>query len=145
MADDPEDRDSLAALIVKVGRRSEPPREDYERVLVASRAAWQHTLRQRTRRRWSYALAAGVALVALGAGMLRQLDRPFAAVMAGTLTTTIGGVFGGGVAGDDWRWLSESGVTIASGTRLRTDATGRAVLQLSGQTSLRIAGSTDVL
>ena len=94
MADDP-DRDSVAALIRAVGRRSAPPREDYERVLGASRAAWQRAVRQRARRRWTYALAAGVAFVVLGAGVLRQLDDPHPAVVAATLTTVSGAVFAG--------------------------------------------------
>ena len=74
MASNPEDRDSVAALIRVVGRRSAPPREDYERVLGASRAAWRRTVMQRTRRRWAYALAASLAALLLGAGVLRQLD-----------------------------------------------------------------------
>ncbi len=145
MADNVEDRDSVGALIRAVGRRCVPPREDYERVLGASRAAWQQAVRQRARRRWTYALAAGVAFVVLGAGVLRHLDDVQPTVVAGTLTTINGAVFAGSVAGEEWRWLSESGVPLLAGTRLRTDASGRAALRLLPDTSLRIAGSTDLL
>lgn len=145
MGDKLEDRDSVGALIRAVGRRSVPPREDYERVLGASRAAWQHAVRQRARRRWVYALAAGVAFVVLGTGVLRHLDRSQPTVVAGTLTTISGAVFAGSAAGEEWRWLSESGVPLLAGTRLRTDASGRAALRLLPDTSLRIAGSTDLL
>src|SRR3989337_2829529 len=103
MTEDADDRDSVAALIHTVGRRAAPPSEDYDRVLAASEAAWKRAVRQRIRRRWTYAIAAGVALVMLGAGLLRNLDarRP---VIAGTLATASGAVFAGTAAGDDWRW-----------------------------------------
>jgi ferric-dicitrate binding protein FerR (iron transport regulator) len=142
--DNMDNRDSVAALIRTVGRRPAPPREDYERVLAASRAAWQRTVQRRRRRRFTYALAAGVAFVLLGASLWQRLDRA-TDMVAGTLTTTVGGVFAGGVAGDEWRWLTEAGTPMMSGTRLRTDASGRAVMQLELKTSLRIAGSTDLL
>jgi FecR protein len=144
MVDD-ADPDSVAALIRAVGRRSVPPREDYERVLGASRAAWQRAVRQRARRRWTYALAAGLALVMLGAGVLRQVNDLHPTVVAGTLTTVSGAVFAGSAAGEEWRWLNESGVSLVAGTRLRTDPTGRAALRLLPDTSLRIAGSTHLL
>jgi ferric-dicitrate binding protein FerR (iron transport regulator) len=144
MADNP-DRDSVAALIRAVGRRSAPPREDYERVLDASRAAWQRTVRQRARRRWTYALAAGVALVVLGIGVLRQVDDSSPAAVAAILATTSGNVFAGNTTGEQWRWLTDSGVPLLAGTRLRTDSSGRAALRLAPDTSLRIAGSTDLL
>lgn len=144
MVDKP-DRDSIAALIRTVGRRSAPPREDYERVLAASRDAWQRAVRQRTRRRWTYAIAAGLALVVLSAGALRQLDSGNATAVAGTLTTASGAVFAGGTKGDEWHWLTDDGVPVLVGTRLRTDPSGRAVLQLAPDISLRVAGSTDLV
>jgi hypothetical protein len=144
MADNP-DPDSVAALIRAVGRRSAPPREDYDRVFGASRAVWQRVVRQRARRRWTYALAAGVAFVVLAAGVLRHLDDSRPAVVAAILANASGAVFGGTAAGEEWRWLSESGGPLLAGTRLRTDATGRASLRLVPDISLRIAGSTDLL
>jgi len=139
------DPDSVAALIRAVGRRSVPPREDYDRVLGASRVAWQRAVRQRARRRWTYALAAGVVLVVLGTGVLRQIDDLRPTVVAGTLTTVSGAVFAGSAAGDEWHWLNERGVPLITGARLRTDVSGRAALRLLPDTSLRIAGSTDLL
>lgn len=142
MVDSP-DLDSLAALIRTVGRRSAPPRDDYERVLDASRTAWQRAVRQRVRRRWAYALAAGVAFVVLGAGVMRHLTG--VPKVVATLANASGAVFGGTMAGDEWHWLTESGAPLLAGTRLRTDASGRAALTLAADTSLRIAGSTDLL
>ena len=144
MVDGPE-RDSVAALIRTAGRRAAPPRDDYERVLAVSREAWQRAVRQRVRRRWTYAIAAGLALVALGAGALRQLDGGGATAVAGTLTTANGAVFAGSMAGDEWHWLSEKDVPVLAGTRLRTDPSGRAVLQLAPDSSLRVAGLTDLV
>jgi hypothetical protein len=144
MGDTP-DRDSVADLIHAVGRRSVPPREDYERVLGASRIAWQQAVRQRARRRWTYALAAGVAFVVVGAGVIRQLHGSRPAVAAGMLNTVEGTVFAGTAAGEGWHWLTQAKVPLAAGTRLRTDASGRAALLLLPDTSLRIAGATEVI
>lgn len=144
MVDSP-DRDSLAALIRTVGRRSAPPRDDYERVLDASRAAWQRSVRQRARRRWGYALAAGMAFVVLGTGVLRHLAGVQPTVVVATLIKANGAVFGSTVAGDEGRWLTVHGAPLLAGTRLRTDASGRAALRLAMDTSLRIGVSTDLL
>ena len=140
-----QDRDSVAALLRTVGKRSAPPSEDYERIFGASRAAWQRAVRQQARRRWTYALAAGIVLVTLTVGVLRQLDRSDPPVLAGTLTIATGPVFSGDSAAEDWNWLSSTGVPLMSGTRLRTDSSGRAALRLVSGTALRIAGSSELI
>ena len=119
--------------------------EDYERIFGASRVAWQRAVRQRARRRWTYALAAGIALVALTVGVLRQLDRSVPPMLAGTLTIATGPVFSGDTAAEDWKWLAGTDVPLMSGTRLRTDSSGRAALRLVSGTALRIAGSSELI
>ncbi len=137
--------DVLAELIRSVGRRAQPPPEDYERVLHASREAWQRAVRQRVRRRWTYALAAGIALLAVSLATLRFIDsRPGDQIVA-QLTISRGTVFASDDIGDDGHWVTGAGVPIPAGTRLRTDESGRAALRLDAGISLRIAGSTDVL
>ena len=111
----------------------------------ASRAAWQRAVRQQARRRWTYALAAGIVLVTLTVGVLRQLDRSDPPVLAATPTIATGPVFSGDTAAEDWNWLSSTGVPLMSGTRLRTDSSGRAALRLVSGTALRIAGSSELI
>lgn len=145
MADSPDESDSVATLIRRVGRRTAPPREDYERVLGVSRAAWQSAVRQRVRRRWTLALAASVAGLAMLSGLLYRLDAARDGVVVATLSIAEGDVFTGDTAGEKWRWLSEVGVSIASGSRLRTDPEARAALRLDAGASLRVAGGTDLV
>jgi hypothetical protein len=140
-----QEPDSVAALLRTVGKRSAPPREDYERIFGASRVAWQRAVRRHARRRWTYALAAGIALVTLTVGVLRQLDRASPPVLAGTLTIGSGPVFSSGTAAEDWHWLAGTDVPLMSGTRLRTDSSGRAALRLVSGTALRIAGSSELI
>jgi ferric-dicitrate binding protein FerR (iron transport regulator) len=144
MADHPE-QDSVAALLRSVGKRSAPPAEDYERIFGASRLAWQRAVRQRSRRRWTYALAAGIALVGLAIGVLRQLDHSGPAILAGTLTIVTGPVFSGDATDEDWKWLVAADVPLLSGTRLRTDSSGRAALRLVSGAALRIAGASELI
>ena len=140
-----QELDSVAALLRTVGKRSAPPREDYERIFGASRAAWQRAVRQHARRRWAYALAAGIALVTLALGVLRQIDRSSPPMLAGTLTIANGPVFSSGTAAENWSWLAGTDVPLMSGTRLRTDSSGRAALKLVSGTALRIAGSSELI
>ncbi len=144
MASHPE-QDSVAALLRTVGKRAAPPPEDYERILLASRVAWQRAVRQRARRRWTYALAAGIALVAFTALVMRQFDRSDPPMLAGTLSIAMGPVFTGTATAEDWNSLSGTEVPLMSGTRLRTDASGRAALRLVSGTALRIAGRSHVI
>lgn len=145
MSDNVHDPDSVAALLRKVGRRHAPPAEDYERVLAASREAWRRTVRQRAKRRWTYAVAASAALVALLMGVLWRPDGTQPVVPAGRLSIVAGGVFAGDTRGKDWRWISQGDVPLLAGSRLRTDSSGRASLRLDRGTSLRVAASTDLL
>jgi ferric-dicitrate binding protein FerR (iron transport regulator) len=145
MADNVQESDSVAALLRKVGRRHAPPPEDYERVLAVSREAWRRTVRQRARRRWSYSIAASVALISLLVGVAWQFDRVQPGLQVGQLSFVSGGVFAGDTSGEGWRWISQGGIPMLAGSRLRTDTSGRASLRLNADTSLRVAASTDLL
>jgi ferric-dicitrate binding protein FerR (iron transport regulator) len=136
--------DVLAELIRSVGRRAQPPPEDYERILHASRQAWLRAVRQRTRRRWTLALAAGVAFVGTSLGILRFLDSTASETVVARLTIARGAVFASDDVGKAGYWLTGAGVSIVDGTRLRTDEASRAALQLDSGVSLRLAGSTDL-
>jgi len=137
------ERDVLARLIGTAGRRTLPPEEDYQRTLVACRATWQRAVRQRARRRWGYALAAAALIGVFGAGILRMSGQ--GPVVMGTLSRAEGGVFAASPASGEWHWLTTPGVQMLSGTRLRTDASGGAAVNLGADNSLRLGASTDLL
>ena len=69
-------RDDLAELLQAVGKRPAPSREDYEQVLAATTAVWQGKVRRHRRQRWSYGLAATLALAAIGTAALLLDIRP---------------------------------------------------------------------
>jgi hypothetical protein len=144
MTDQPP-TDAVGELIRNVGRRAQPPPEDYDRILRVSHAAWQRAVRQRARRRWTLALAAGVALFGLSLATLRFLDSTAPGAVVAQLTIAQGAVFASDDVGAARHWLANSGSPILDGTRLRTDASGRAALRLDSGVSLRLAGSTDLV
>jgi len=132
------EHDALGELIRAAGRRAAPPGDDYDRVLTASRGAWQKKVRSRRRRQWSYALAASVATLAIGITVIMQVvplgPRP-------TIASTA--VLDGQVMvltpdAENWQLLSDTGIQLVSGTRLRTQAEGRVALDLARGVSLRI-------
>ena len=102
-------------------------------------------MRQRTRRRWTYALAAGIALLGVSLATLRFIDSRSDDKVVAQLTIARGAVFASDEIGDDGRWVTGAGLPVSDGTRLRTDVSGRAALRLDAGISLRIAGSTDLL
>jgi ferric-dicitrate binding protein FerR (iron transport regulator) len=135
-------RDALGELIRAAGRRPPPPRDDYERVLAASRFAWQRKVRARRRHRW-YALAAAFAL-ALGATALLQAIRPLAPQAIATLAVADGELALFSAATGVWRPLADEAVEVFPGDRLRTGAAGRAALATPGGGALRIAAATEL-
>jgi hypothetical protein len=132
--------DALAALIRSAGKRPEPPPADYERVLAASRAAWQGKVRARRRTRWLQALAASIVVaVAVALGVMQTTPpRP-----AATLAELRGQVE---MLADDGRWLpiSRPPQTVPAGGRLRTAAAAGAVLALERGAALQLDALTEV-
>src|SRR5688500_8218474 len=102
MGNQPHERDSVADLLRQVGRRAAPPPEDYQRVLVFSRSAWQGVVKRRRRQHWTWALAASLAALVAGGIALRELAAPALAPSAGDLVIVSGGVFVGDTAGERW-------------------------------------------
>ena len=137
-------RDVLAELVRAAGSRPVPAEDDYQRVLAASRQAWQRAVRSRSRRRRHYALAAGVALVAIGAAMVTQrAPTPSPAVFAST--AVVEGQVRMLVPGaDEWLAVAGAGSEWVSGARLRTSAGGRIALALSRGGSLRVNEATEM-
>lgn len=136
-------RDPLGELIHAAGRRPPPPREDYERVLAASRVAWQNKVRSRKRRRW-YALAASLAIISGTAAVLLALQ-PMTPVPVAAMVVADGNIAFFSDDSGTWEPLPGAGTELLAGSRLRAGADGRAALAMSGGGSLRINASTEVL
>jgi ferric-dicitrate binding protein FerR (iron transport regulator) len=132
------ERDALAELIRAAGRRPAPRAADYERVLAASRVAWQAKLRAHRRRYW-YALAAVLALVAVGlVSMLLQSPAPIAAraaIVQGQVESLIAHTA-------EWTPVA-AGAAIREGARVRTVGDGRAAFELAAGVSLRASNATE--
>jgi ferric-dicitrate binding protein FerR (iron transport regulator) len=136
-------RDALGELIAAAGRRSLPPREDYEQVLAAATHAWQRKLRSQRRRRWLYAAVAAALLAGIGVSAIRQwLPEGSASIVASTLV--LRGSVAVLAAGDDaWRPLrSDAGIT--AGARLRTGANGGLAIQLDENTVVRVRAQSEL-
>jgi ferric-dicitrate binding protein FerR (iron transport regulator) len=64
--DHEDDPTAVAALLAKAGRRVQPPPETRDAVYVSALVAWRQVLQEkRQKRRWAFALAAGLAAVAV--------------------------------------------------------------------------------
>lgn len=131
-------RDALGSLISAVGRRPAPPKDAYDEVFAAAHSAWQRKLRARTQRRWAYALAATIAMLAVGAGLIVQLIPGDSAPIVATTGIVQGEVLVLRPGDDDWQPLRSMTDPIVAGTQLRTTVNGRLALTLAGDASLRL-------
>lgn len=138
------DHDTLGALINTAGKRPAPPPEAYEQVFAAAHATWRAKLRARGRRRLVLALAASLAAVSIGGGLLVGLG-PGSQLPA----VASAGIIQGDVrvlppteAG--WRPLDRSTGPLVAGTRVQATATGRVALVLPGELSLRVDAATEL-
>jgi ferric-dicitrate binding protein FerR (iron transport regulator) len=134
------ERDALGQLIRAAGRRPAPRAEDYQRGRDASHAAWQQKLRSSRRRGWLYALAAALAMAAVGLIAFTQLTAPPPAARATVLQGQVEFMSG---AADGWQPLAGAAAEIPVGARLRTVADGRAGFELADGVSLRVNSATE--
>jgi ferric-dicitrate binding protein FerR (iron transport regulator) len=138
------ERDELAALINAAGKRATPPDEAWQQVFTAAHAAWQAKLRTRQIRSRRLALAASVAIVALGAAFLVQrLPREAAPVMA-DVSIVQGEVLIRDAVEQDWRPLDSIDSTVTVGAEIRTLDNGRIALTLGGNGSLRVDSGSQI-
>jgi hypothetical protein len=135
--------DKLAELLRAVGRRPEPPAEDRVRVFVASHAAWRQTVMARRRQRWSFALAAVVAVVAIGVVSLLPRDG-IAPDKVAELVRSIGGVEIFDEQARRWIVLRDGRTELVAGDRLRTDANGGLALRVNDAASFRVAATSEL-
>ena len=137
-------RDVLAELVRAAGRRPLPAEDDRSRVFTASQRAWRQAVTARWRRRRYLALAASVAVLAIGGAIVSQLVPPAPLPVIASTAVIDGQVQALAPGTDEWRALDGADVEWIAGTRLRTSAGSRVSLDLSSGGSLRVDESTEM-
>ena len=135
------DTDIVETLLLRAGRRIDPPRDAYHQVLAAASAAFRRKAARQRQRRW-IAMAAAASLV-VGIALAVQWFAPSGRGELATIERSVGGVEL--AHGEEWKLVGESPASLASGRRLRTRSDGRVALTLAGGASLRLAGDTEVV
>ena len=138
------DRDVLAELVRVGGRRPVPAEDDYRRVFTASRQAWRQAVQSRRRRRRYFAMAASVAVVAVGAAVVLQLVPGTPLPVVASTAVVDGQVLALAPDSDEWRPVQGGGAEWVAGSRLRTAAGSHIALDLSWGGSLRVDEATEV-
>lgn len=135
---DPEER-AIARLLAAVGPRAAPPQAVADEVRRAVEAEWRATVaaRRPQRRPLAWAMAAGLAVAAIGAWLAQPLLAPApTAAVAGVLRAT-GAVEYRRDAGSGWSHLV-AGQAVAAGGELRTRPGARVALALADGVQLRV-------
>jgi ferric-dicitrate binding protein FerR (iron transport regulator) len=144
-----DDRD-LGELLRAAGRREPPPPGVAAHVRAAVAAEWRDAVAVRARRRrriTTFAMAASVAAVAVGAWLLRPGSLPatsIATVATAAPVVTVARLDGTmelQVPGGAWRTVAALDQAPAGAT-LRTGRTGRAVLAWQGGATVRVDADT---
>ena len=135
-------RDLLGDLVRTIGRRHEPPAEDYEHVLLAARSAWQKKVRERKRQRAFLAMAACLAIVLISGATLMRWTMTKPALLASTLLVH-GDVRVQSPGESVWRRM-RTAEEMASGVRVRSGLNSGAALALSDGTSLRLGAHSQI-
>ncbi|HEU0225641.1 MAG TPA: FecR family protein [Steroidobacteraceae bacterium] len=138
-----EPQDLVESLVRSAGRRTEPPEEDYRRVLAAATAAFREKTARRRERLWVL-WAGAAAVLALAVALMFQWTPPGAQrEQLARIERAIGAVER--ATGDVWQPIGESTAPLTKGIKLRTLAGGRAGLVLAGGASLRLAAGTEIM
>lgn len=138
-----DDEMDIARLLAKTGPRTQPSAAAAAEVLSAVAAEWRREVEARAvRRRYTgWAVAAGVAVAAVGAWLASPLYLPEPAAVA-TVARVVGDVSVEAGAGQ-WVPLS-AGNVVRSGVVLRTGAGGRAALNLESGVQMRLDVGTEL-
>jgi FecR protein len=137
--------DALVALIRAGGRREAPPEWAYERVLSAMTEAWRAKLHAR-RRRLIAAMAAGIAALVLGLGIVTHslLWPPRVVASVADVERVIGSVRVRVPESSAWTSLQENTALLPEGTLVRSEAGSAAALRIR-DVSVRVAERSDLL
>lgn len=145
-SDDPE---RLRSLLRAAGPRPPVPEDRARRARVAAREAWRETVASRRRRRFPArlaAVAAAVALVALGAWTWSRRDVPAGAPVAtpeaATVVRVVGGVDVRGASGGTKS--ATAGLAVEAPSTWTTSASGRVAVRLASGHEIRLDRDTRV-
>jgi ferric-dicitrate binding protein FerR (iron transport regulator) len=136
----PEDAD-IAALLKASGPRPRLAEHEAAGLRRAVRAQWRVTVEERSarRRKAFLALAAGVAVAAVGIGLLRPVQAPGGLSVA-SLTRTTGQVE---YREPDGTWTPAiAGTILKANSELRSGKDGRSALELENGVQLRLDSDT---
>lgn len=139
------DRDVLGELIQAAGRRPTPSTKQAEQAFAAAHAAWRQKLRSTQRRQRVYAVAATFAALAFGLGAVLRLSPEGPLPVAATAVVVHGDTAVFSTDTGTWQPLTESGVQIAPGSRVRTEANGRSAFRLGQEISLRLNTDSELV
>ena len=138
-----DERDVLAELIRKAGRRETPPSEAYDQALAATTQAWRDKVRGRRQRIFIGRLAAGFAVAAVSVFLWTSLPTAPEIHMA-QVDRIVGSVESRDSADADWTQIADETQALYADIRLRTLPGSRLGLRLGNGASLRVAGSTEL-
>jgi ferric-dicitrate binding protein FerR (iron transport regulator) len=145
---DPSGRDDevgIARVLRAAGSRAHPSDEERRAVRAAVHAEWRTTVAKRSQRRVWLALAASVALAALGLWVSRDYFAPGAVVAS--VSRSIGQVQSKSGVLSPWHAVSGAArgeTSLRAGEELMTGADGRIALQLRDNVSLRLDSDTRI-
>ena len=137
------DRDLLAEVLRAAGARAVPDRQDYDAVFEAAMRAWRRSLQTRRRRRWTLALAASLATMAIGVTTLVHRIATRAPPVVATPVVMHGSAVTRSRNDDTWRPLGLR-EPIAAGSRVRTGSVAGLALEMPGGLSVRLDEKTEL-
>ncbi|MGI9257812.1 MAG: FecR domain-containing protein [Gammaproteobacteria bacterium] len=142
---DDQGRDVLGELIQVAGRRPSPSASHYEQTFAATHAIWQRKVRATRQRQRVFAVAASIAILAIGIGAILRFapDTPLPPIASAVIVQGDVAVFS--PATGTWAPVTEPGFGLGAGDRLRTESDGRAAFTLGDAISVRLDSASDLM
>ena len=142
---DDQGRDVLGELIQVAGRRPSPSTSHYEQTFTATQAVWRRKVRATRQRRRVFAVAASIAILAIGIGaVLRLLPNTLLPPIA-TTAVVHGDVATFSPVSGTWVPVTEPGHELGAGDRLRTESAGRTAFTLGNDISVRLDSASELM
>ncbi|MCZ6586292.1 MAG: FecR domain-containing protein [Gammaproteobacteria bacterium] len=142
---DSDERDVLGELIQAAGRRPTPSAEYYAQTFAPAHTAWRRQVSSRRRRQRVYAVAATLAVLAIGLSAVLRLMPEGSSPVIATAVVVVGDAAVFSPETGTWRPLDEPGIQIGPGSRLRTAADGRTAFRLTRDVSVRLNTDSELV
>ena len=142
---DDRDRDVLGELIQVAGRRPSRSADHYDRTFAATHAVWQRKVRATRQRQRVFAVAASIAILAIGIGaVLRILPQtPLPPIASAAVVQGDVAVFSPETG--TWAPVVQPGFGLEAGDRLRTESNGRTAFRLGDDISVRLDSASELM